>query len=539
MSVRSREGARARPHPRERPKTVAAAVTRETTQTTQIHPKTRPGWHRRVCAGSPPTSTTTRSSTCCSTSREARSSCCPKTNGLPFDNEYIWQEPSAALIEGVELLASDAAERLLADPGRRDRVVGCTPSGPADVECFRSFVTSFGRRALRRPITAEEEAELMAMHSHAIDHDDFYTGVDSAVRALLQSPSFLYRVERGTPVGDGLFRLDDYELASRLSYFLWGTMPSDALLDKAQAGELGDPDQVRTTAENMLADPRALDRVVRFHELWMGYERLPHDYALASAMKQETRQLMQRVVFDEKSAWQDLLRMDETFVDATLADHYGLAAPADPSGAWVPYAESGRQGLLSHGSFLSVGQANGDTSPTQRGLMIRTRLFCQEVLPPPPDENVNVDEPPGDPNDCKTERYAAHQVAGTSCYGCHNLMDPIGFGLENYDLAGRFRTEEPGKPECEIEGQGELAGVGSFSGPAELADLMIEAGGLNRCVATQLYRYAIGRYELGELDENFLDAVMTTVGDGDFRLDEMLLEFVASDMFRYRREEEV
>ena len=464
----------------------------------------------------------------------------PEDPRTPFDNAYADQNPSLALIEGAELLASDAAARLVADPAKRDLVVGCTPTGPDDAECFDSFVASFGRRAFRRPLTEDEHAGLTSLIDDAIERDDFYVGVESVIRAALQSPSFLYRVEIGTQVeGDAeLFKLNDYELATRMSYFLWGTTPDDVLLDHAEAGDLDDPDSLREVAIEMLEDPRALELVTTFHALWMGYENLPHEYDLAIAMKAETSALMQRVIFDEKRPWQDLLRLEETFVDTTLAEHYGLPVP--PSGeGWVTYEDPERKGLLAHGSFLSLGGAHGDTSPTQRGLLIRTRLFCEDVPPPPPDLDVNVDDPPGDPEtQCKSERYAAHQVQGNSCYGCHQLIDPIGFGLERYDQAGLYREFEPDRPECPIEGIGEIVGVGTFQGPASLADLMVEAPQLNRCVVTMLYRFAMGRYELEPLDGNFIDGMLDEVGSDDFRLDELLIDFVASDAFRFRRLEE-
>jgi hypothetical protein len=278
--------------------------------------------------------------------------------------------------------------------------------------------------------------------------------------------------------------------------------------------------------------------VERFHALWMGYENLPHAYDLAAAMRAETTALIERVIFEEQRPWQDLLRLDETWVDDTLAEHYGLPQPTDPGGGWVTWDDPDRRGLLAQGSFLSLGAKFGDTSPTQRGLLVRTRLFCQDVPPPPPDQDVNVDQPPGDEDQCKIDRYAAHQVQGSSCNGCHELVDGIGFGLERYDQAGLYREHDPGRPECPIDGVGELAGIGTFSGPAGLAERMIESGQLNRCVTTMLYRFAIGRYELETLDDNFIDAVMERIGDGDFRFDELLLDFVGSEMFRYRRVEE-
>ena len=466
----------------------------------------------------------------------------PEDLRTPFDNDYTLQEPSMALMEDADLLAADAAARLVADPDKRALVVGCEPTGAADEECFRAFVTAFGRRAFRRPLTDTEIAAFMALHAQAIEKNDFWVGVDSVVRAVLQAPSFLYRVEIGTAVPDdpALRKLTGYEVATRLSYLLWGSTPSDDLLDLAEVGALDDAGGTRAAAQDMLDDPRAIDRIGRFHALWMGYETLPHDYEIAAAMQAETRALMQRIVIDERRPWQDLLRLEETWIDATLADHYGLPAPAGAGAAWVPYGESGRKGLLSHGSFLSLGAKFGDTSPTQRGLLVQTRLFCLDIPPPPPDPDINVDEAPGDPeSECKIDRYAAHREAGTSCKGCHDLVDPIGLGLENYDAQGRFRTHDDGKPECVIEGQGRIEGIGDFSGPAELADLMVSSGRLNQCVATQLYRFAIGRYAIGEPDAAVLQMLAEQMGEGDFRFDELLLQLVESDMFRFRRQEEV
>lgn len=464
----------------------------------------------------------------------------PEDPRTPFDNAYVGHDASKALIEGAELLASDAASRLLADPAKRDQVVGCTPTGATDTECFDSFVASFGRRAFRRPLSEVESAALSGLIVDAEEADDFYVGVESVIRTALQSPSFLYRVEVGTPVqGEpDVFALNDYEVAARLSYFLWGTMPNDMLLDAAEAGELQDAASIRDLATTMLQDDRALRLIGQFHALWMGYETLPGDYEVVSAMKAETEALLKRIIIDEQRPWQDILRLDETWLDATLAEHYGMDAPVGGA-QWVKHTDPNRKGLLGQGSFLSLGSKFGDTSPTQRGIAIRTRLFCQEIPLPDAEDNVDVDEPPGDPEtQCKPERYALHREEGTSCNGCHEQVDPIGFGLERYDQAGQYREFEPNRPDCPIEGTGELVGVGTFEGPAQLADLMIESGSLNRCAATMLYRFAIGRYELDQLDANFLNAVLDDIGQGDFRFDDLLVQFVGSDMFRYRRWEQ-
>jgi len=471
----------------------------------------------------------------------------PEDPRNPFDNDFTIQVASQALIEGADLLARDLAAKLVADPPRRNAVLGCIPDDVVDAACFEQFVTTFGRRALRRPLTSDEVDALVGLLDLAVEADDFDAAVQAAVGTLLQHPEFLYRVEVGAPVADhaGLFRLDDWEIATRLSYLLWGTTPDDALLDRAAAGELSPAAERRATAEQMLDDPRAIARVSRFHALWMGYEQLPHDAELSAAMKAETDALLQRVIFDERAPWQDLLRASETYVDPTLAEHYGLpnADPDASQPSWVSYAGTERQGLLSHGSFLSLGAAFDDTSPVQRGLLIRTRLFCEDVPPPPPD--VNVDDPPDAENAmCKWDLYAAHREQG-ACAGCHQLLDPVGFGLENYDAAGRFRSHESDKPhtpedesQCAIEGQGEIVGIGEFRGPGQLGELMIESGRLNQCVATQLYRFAMGKYALDDIDRRIVERLIEHAGEGDFAFDDLMLELIASDTFAFRTEEQ-
>jgi hypothetical protein len=461
----------------------------------------------------------------------------PEDVRTPFDNDSSSQIASKALIEGAEMLAADAATRLVADPARRASLVGCTPSGAGDASCFRQFLSRFGRRALRRPLATAELDAYAKLLDFAIEKDDFWVGVDTALRAFLQDPEFLYRVEVGTPVSGqpGMYRLSGFELATRLSYLIWGSTPSDALLDLAEAGELSSRDQLRAAAAGMLADARARKRIARFHAMWLGYEMLPHGASLALGMRAESDALVERVIFEQKRPWQDLLRAEDTYIDDNLATHYGLTPPGSATPAWVSYGQSGRRGLLSHGSFLSNGAKFNDTSPTLRGLAIRTRLFCQ-VIPDPP-ASVATDDPIPKTADavCKQDRYEIHRQGG--CADCHNQMDPVGFGLESYDQLGRFRTVEPDEPTCTIDGTGELVGVGTFKGPAELADLLIASGELNQCVVTQLYRFASGRFELDSIDRSFVAMLTDKIGSSDFRFDQLLLELVGSEPFGYRRDE--
>lgn len=463
----------------------------------------------------------------------------PEDLRTPFDNDYTKQLASAALITAVESLAGEIAAEVVANPGLRSAVVPCTPSGPEDEACFRAFVVDHGRRAFRRPLSDEEIEGFMGLFAHAAVADDFWTAVDSAIRAFVQHPFFLYRIELGTPVPGiaGVHRLSDNELASRMSYLLIGSTPPDWLLDEAAGGGLATAEGVRAAAEKLLADDRALPTIARFHAMWLGYERLPHAPDLAAAMQAETAALLDRVILDERLPWTELLLANETYLTPALAEHYGLPAP-DGAEGWVPYGDSGRQGLLSQGSFLSAVAKFDDTSPTQRGLLIRTRLFCQSIDRPPPELMVDTDNPPmsPDPDACKLEKYDMWKTDG--CKMCHALMEPVGFGLENYDMAGRYREHEPDRPDCPIDGEGSLEGIGSFSGPAELSDLIVASGDVDACIAEQLYRFAAGRHALQTNDRNLIARLVEEAStEGHLRFDRLLLDLVSSDAFRHRREE--
>lgn len=453
----------------------------------------------------------------------------------PFDNDFTVQLATAPLIDALESLSGKLARETLADPARKAMVLGCTPTGPEDQQCLRTFIAEFGRRAFRRPLGSDEVDRYAGLATTYITQtSDFDQGVEVVLRAILQAPEFVYRVERGVPTDEpGVFRLNHYEVATRLSYFLWGTTPDDPLLARAEAGQLGTSEEIRATAEDMLNDPRARARVDRFHAMWLGYFSLPHAADLTAAMRVETRLLLDQVVFTDKASWYDLFTAGGSYLNDLLATNYGLPAPGTTEHTWVDYGDTGRQGLLSHGAFLSVAGKFGDTSPTQRGKLIRTRLMCQLIPPPPPE--VNVDMPPTSPDsDCKADRYLAHRTQ-PGCVECHNLMDPVGFGLENYDQRGAFRTHDLDEPTCLIDGEGVVDG-GIFSGPAELADLLITADVLDACAVTQIYRLAMGHRERTE-DMPYIAELQDKFRTDDHRFDQLVLALVEDDAFMFRREE--
>jgi hypothetical protein len=460
------------------------------------------------------------------------SSMLPEDALSPYDNDYTTQQPSQSLIDAAETLAENAANSLLADTARRDKVVGCTPTGADDAVCLRSFITSIGRRLLRRALSDDEIADYLSFQQLAIQAGDFYTGVELVLRTLLQEPEFLYRIEVGTPVDGrpGLYRLNSWERASRLSYFLIGSAPDDTLLDLAASDQLQSSATMRAQAQRLLSDPRAQDRVKRFHAFWLGYSQMSLDPDLNAAMKAETDALIGRVVFDEQKSWMQLFQAQETYINDVLADQYGLPHPGTPS--WVSWGATARKGILSEGAYLSAAAKPTDTSPTLRGKFVRTRLLCEEIPPPPPD--VNVDAPPASVGPCKSDHYATYAVG--TCANCHARMDPIGLGLENYDRAGKYRTHDDDNASCIISGNGSIEGMGNFNGPAQLSDLLVNNSGLDDCLVKQVYRYAMGHRE-ADGDMPLLSTLSDAFRSDDHHFDQLIVELCAQEAFGYRVEE--
>ncbi len=452
----------------------------------------------------------------------------------PFDNDYAKQQASAVWVEAAERLVEQVVSETLASPARKASVLPCTPAGNDDLACLAAFTKSFGRRALHRPITDEEVTELTSLHMLARQRGDFTTSMSLVMRRLLLDPEFLFRVEVGAPGADGALNLDAFALASRLSYFILGRGPDAALLDLAAAGGLSTPQQVRDVAAGMLDSSEGRNHMEVFHAMWLGYQSLPHDAMFNARAVTETSALVRKVVFEDKTDYRTLLTFTKTYVDDTMAAHYGLQPSGMPGAHWLDYGASGRQGILSHASLLSNGVKQTDTSPTLRGKWIRNRLFCQEIPPPPP--NVTADVPPPEMGGavCKKDRYQVHDSVA-SCAGCHTQMDPIGFGLEQYDRTGKFRSAEATHPECAITGEGKLQGIGDFVGPKGLGELMVQKNTLDSCLVTQLFRFGTGRREASGDAPLLRDLSRGFAGKGR-RFDQLILDYVSHPTFAQKKE---
>lgn len=456
----------------------------------------------------------------------------------PFDNDYTVQHASSALIDSLEAMADDLAARAIL-PAHRSKVVPCTPNGPGDSACLRSFIEGVGQRLYRRPLSEAQVNAYLTLQSYATEVNadvphDFYTAVSLVLRSMLQDPEVLYRIEVGAPTGErGIFKLDDYELASRLSFLLWGSGPDDALLDEARAGTLLNPEGRTVAAERLLGDARARAQLERFHAMWLGYRSIPAAADLAAAFSLETNKLIEKVVFEQPSSYLDLFTSPQTYLTGLLAAQYGLMPPAGGQG-WVSYADDKRAGILSHGSVLAAFSKFSDTSPTQRGIFVQTRLLCNKIGAPP--ANVNVDQPPASPDKvCKLDRYDAHRTVD-SCRACHAQLDPIGYGLENYDIGGKYRTHDDAHPECLLPDRGQLPGGGEFSGPGQLARLLVDSGQLEQCFLQHLMTYAMGR-ELRNEEAAAQDALWAAFKGEGYDLQRLLTRYIADERFALRQEE--
>ncbi len=441
------------------------------------------------------------------------------------------------LVERYQL----AAETLAAAARPRLGELAPCPPPEAPRACAARFVERFGRAAFRRPLDPRERASLSALYDETARRRGHERALSLVIEAVLQSPSFLYRAEPAQGGGGATRPLSGYELATRLSYFLWASTPDPALLDEAASGALDTADGVETVARRLFADPRALDGVRSFFRQWLDLRELEtlsregealsrFTPELRRAMAEETLRFGAHVTLSGGDVVEALLTSDESFVDATLARHYGVPAPAGAGFERVRLPSGQRAGVLTHASVLTVHASAEDASPILRGKFVRERLLCQPVPPPPPDAVISL--PRFDPAETKKERFARHRMA-PACASCHRMMDPIGFGFEHYDSIGAWRDREA---ERAVDATGVLGSTGdadtAFDGALELGRRLAASPRVRRCVATQWMRAALGRTERAE-DAPSLDAAYAAFAAAGFDGRALLVAIARSDAFRH------
>ena len=422
----------------------------------------------------------------------------PRPDGFVFDDAS-----DAALVTSDHIDAYFAAAESLG-AAAADLPLGCD-AGTDAATCAKQFVANFGARAFRRPLA---DAEVTRYATLLTAESDPVQGKRIAIEAMLLSPSFLYRSEIGVPQADGSTKLDGYEVASALSYMLWGTMPDQALFDAAGSGALDTPAGIETQARRMLANPRARRTLGTFASQWLGTENVTgvdknaslypaFTDAIRHDMDEEARRFVAHVAFDSTAhAFSALLTSDDTQVNDELAAFYGLPTKGTPGFHTASWPAGTRPGVLGEGAMLATWAHSDQTSPVKRGLFVRRRLLCEDLPPPPP----NVGSVPAvDPNSTTRQRFQQHD-ANEACASCHTYIDHVGFGFEHYDPVGLYRDTENGMP---IDASGDMSDVdglgtnthATFTTLGGLAQTLGNSPTPTSCFTRQYLRFARGYHE--------------------------------------------
>jgi hypothetical protein len=457
---------------------------------------------------------------------------------LGFGNNADAHRASLLLAERHLDAAVGVAARAIA--GGVDRLLPCD-AGDRSEACVTRFISEFGYRAFRRPLHPEESQPLLELFRGSSAQWGFDKGIELVLQAFLQSPQLLYRTESladssAGGVADGsAVPLDSYQVASRLSYFLWNTMPDAELFAAADAGQLTTVEAIVGQAERMLEDERARQTVADFHEQWLGMAQfagltrvVPGTEAtngLNASWADSLAQFVQHTFWDEGGNVAALLGSTSVFVDEPLAALYGVE-PGE-------YQDDNRSGILTQPGLMSLLAHAEQSAPVQRGKFVREQLLCHQLPPPPPD--VDTTPPDPDVNATTRERFRQHS-ADARCASCHRLLDNVGFGLEAFDHLGRFRAEENGIPidaTGNVMDSGDPALDGAFDGARELTSRLAASPQVEACIATQWFRYGMGRAEQ-DADACSLEQVKANFASsgGDFR--ELLIALATTDAFRFR-----
>ena len=428
----------------------------------------------------------------------------------------------------------------------RQRIFTCSPTSPAESRsCAEDIVTRLGTRAFRRPLLPEDVEGLMGFYNLGVTDGGFERGVRTALEAMLASPDFVFRFEEptGAVVPGQRYRINDLALASRLSFFLWGTSPDDELIERAARQELSEPDEFERQVHRMLADPRSSALGSRFAAQWLRLDDLEKvhpdrllfpDYhqQLADAMRQETELFFNGLVSDDRSVF-DLYMADYTYVNERLAKHYGIEGVVGDRFRRVDYPDDKRRGLLGHGSILTLTSHANRTSPVLRGKWVMEVLLGTPPPPPPPGVPT-LEETAGSEGArmlTTRERMANHR-SSPQCNSCHRFMDPIGLALDNFDVTGRWRIRENGVP---LDTRGELYDGTPITSPTALQEaLMRRPLPLIRTFTENLLTYALGR-RLEYFDQPTVRAIADDAASDGYKVSAFIMGVVKSDAFHMQQ----
>ncbi len=462
----------------------------------------------------------------------------PDNAGLGFTNNADVLSVTNLLAEAYMTASESLATAAVANLAT---LLPCATAG--DDACAKQFISDFGLRAFRRPLSAAENASFFTLFGTGKMGSAFADGIELVIEAMLQSADFLYRVEKGDPTAapDAVAPVDHYEMATRLSYFFWGTMPDKALFDAAGASKLGTSAEVEAQVRRMLADPKAKIAVGNFHSEWLnigGVAGADKDKtlfpeftdAIRVGLQQEASTFVDQVFWND-GKFETLLFAPYSYMNKQLASFYGVAPPNSDTFVKVDLDPKQRAGVVTLGALLAANAKPNQSSPVLRGKFVREQFLCQQ-LPPPP-ANLVIVPPEVKPGSTTRERFAVHEKDPT-CASCHKMMDGLGVGLEAYDPLGRWRTLDQGLP---VDSSGTIIATrdadGAFNGGAELATRLGKSAEVRECLVTQWFRYANGRSEIAA-DACTLSRLYQAFDDGGHDMRELRVKIALSDAFRYR-----
>lgn len=457
-------------------------------------------------------------------------------------------------VDGLDITGDPSVDRVtvegpfsatgVGDTPSRKRIFICRPAKPQDeLPCARKILTALARNAYRRPASDTDLETLLSFYQRRRnDNANFDAGVESALQFLLASPEFLFRFEAdpaGVPDGGG-YRIDDLALASRLSFFLWSSIPDDQLLTLASQKKLHEPAVLAQQVKRMLADPKSDALIANFAEEWLFLRNLKSvapnldafpdfDDNLRQAMKQETELFFGSIMREDRSVV-DLLTADYTFVNERLAKHYGIPGIYGSQFRRIHVDDENRRGLLGQGSILTVTSYAARTSPVQRGKWILTNILGVPPTPPPPNVPVLQDNGEGSKPLALRERMELHR-SNEVCAGCHKVMDPIGFALENFDGVGHWRVNDDG---AKIDPSGMLFDGTRVDGPVALRKMLAARPETFVGVMTEkLLTYALGR-GLDDTDMPAVRRIVRDAGANGFRFSSLINGVVNSPPFQMK-----
>jgi hypothetical protein len=470
--------------------------------------------------------------------------------GYGFDNIGDVLSISPVLFEKYLAAAEKITDVVIADAGSDSKkahgLYDCTPGTSDDWKpCARRILGPLARRAFRRPVRDEELNQLLQFVKHAQSNgESFERGIQVALQAILVSPNFLFHVVQDPPSEGAIVPLNDFELAARLSFFLWSRGPDNELFDLAEQGKLHDDNVLAEQVRRMLAHNHAAALSENFAAQWLQLARLDtiapdpdlypaFDEELRRASREETERFFATVLREDRSVL-TLLDADFSILNERLARHYGVAGVSGPQFRRVTFVNGQRGGLIGQASILTITSNPTRTSPVKRGKWILEELLGTPPLPPPPDVEDLSEDAEDVASASLRDRLEKHR-SNEICASCHRIMDPLGFALENYDAIGAWRERDGKFP---INASGTLPDGTFFDGPLGLKDAMLERKrDFVRCLAEKMLTYALGR-GVEYYDRSALESIVAAVEKDDYRMSRLVLEVIRSIPFQMKRQQQ-